>query len=99
LIRSQDILYEGIRGVPHIREPGSAVRVRTGAWRVFRPVWDMKRCVKCKQCWLYCPESAISWPSRPRVDYGVCKGCAICAQVCPAKAITMVRETREAAGP
>jgi len=28
----------------------------------------------------------------PRIDYEYCKGCGICAQVCPTKAISMVEE-------
>ena len=93
MIQEKGLKYEGIKGVPHIRIPGSAAKADTGSWRVFKPVWDMRKCIKCKQCWLYCPESAIAWKGFPKVDYRVCKGCAICAQVCPAKAIEMVRDT------
>ncbi len=84
--------YDGINGVPLIKDPGNARKVHTGSWRVFKPVWDMKKCIRCRQCWLYCPESAISWKSLPKVDYSICKGCGICSQVCPSKAIEMVRD-------
>jgi 2-oxoisovalerate ferredoxin oxidoreductase delta subunit len=41
---------------------------------------------------MFCPEGAIKW--RPDVgdiefDFGFCKGCGICANECPTKAITM----------
>ncbi|MGM0788312.1 MAG: 4Fe-4S binding protein [Thermodesulfobacteriota bacterium] len=29
----------------------------------------------------------------PTIDYEYCKGCEICAEECPADAITMVEET------
>ena len=93
MIPESKLRYERLRGVPHIREPGNAVRMMTGSWRVFKPVWNMDRCTKCKQCWVFCPETAIKWRDRPEVDYDVCKGCGICSQVCPAGAIKMVRDS------
>ena len=95
MIESTKLKYDGVKGIPYMDKPGSARKVHTGTWRVFKPVWDMKKCIKCMQCWLYCPESAIAWKSLPRVDYHTCKGCGICAQVCPSKAIEMVRDTHE----
>jgi len=48
-------------------------------------------------CWFFCPENTIDvvevdGKSMPRIDYEYCKGCGICAQVCPTKAISMVEE-------
>ncbi len=63
----------------------------TTPWRFTRPVIDMKKCIDCKLCHLYCPDGAIDF-SPIRVDYSYCKGCAICAVVCPTKAIKMVSE-------
>ncbi|MEM1544855.1 MAG: 4Fe-4S binding protein [Candidatus Methanomethylicia archaeon] len=65
----------------------------TGYWRTFKPVINKSKCIKCLLCWIYCPEGTII-----RVDDGVevnymyCKGCGICANECPAKAIEMVLE-------
>ena len=87
LVKEDEIEYHGVRGIPHVREPGNAVRRRTGDWRVFRPEIDLKKCVKCKMCFLMCPDSAIFWKGAPEIDYHVCKGCLICAEICPVKAI------------
>nr|WP_228546764.1 4Fe-4S dicluster domain-containing protein [Hyperthermus butylicus] len=51
-------------------------------------------------CWLYCPEHVIEMAAGrgprgqdiPVIDYEYCKGCGVCAQVCPVKAISMVSE-------
>jgi 2-oxoacid:acceptor oxidoreductase delta subunit (pyruvate/2-ketoisovalerate family) len=92
MLEESSLRYERVRGIPHIRDPGNAQRRNTGAWRVFRPVWDYSKCVKCKRCWLYCPEAAIAWKGKPMWLPRVCKGCMVCVEVCPAKAITKVRE-------
>ncbi len=73
---------------------------RTGSWRVERPIIDLERCTPAKKnksvchlCWLYCPDAVISKDIEPRIDLEYCKGCGICAEECPTKAITMVEES------
>jgi len=77
--------------------PGDAGR--TGSWRVERPVIDYSRCTPaklgkhaCHLCWLYCPDRTISKDIEPQIDLEYCKGCGICAEECPTKAIRMVAE-------
>jgi pyruvate ferredoxin oxidoreductase delta subunit len=75
---------------------------KTGDWRDMRPVYDPSKCIPCIKkkaacflCWLYCPEAIIK-PTIPiEIDLEYCKGCGICAEECPAKAITMVHEGGE----
>ncbi|MBU0898597.1 MAG: 4Fe-4S binding protein [Nanoarchaeota archaeon] len=95
MIEESKLRYERIRGVPHLRDPGNSVRSGTYKWRVFKPVWDMKKCTKCKQCWLFCPDTAIGWKGKPVWDKQTCKGCLVCVNVCPVKAITAVRDEHE----
>ncbi len=73
--------------------PLSALEYKTGDWKVFRPVIDEEKCVKCGNCWMFCPDSAIEWDGEgvPKPNYEYCKGCGICAEECPVKAIKMVR--------
>ena len=57
---------------------------------------DLKKCVNCLLCWIYCPDSAVSWTGRvQRVRPHHCKGCEMCAEVCPVDAVTMVPEEVE----
>ena len=79
--------------------PGVGEGGKTGEWRSSRPVIDDRKCLPakqnkpaCFQCWLYCPDAVISKTVPIRIDLEYCKGCGICAQVCPARAITMVNE-------
>ncbi|HEX4805515.1 MAG TPA: 4Fe-4S dicluster-binding protein [Conexibacter sp.] len=72
-----------------------AERVRTGGWRTgLRPEAELARCVDCLLCWLYCPDSAVvlDGTTFAGFDLDVCKGCEICAEMCPTGAIEMVAE-------
>jgi pyruvate ferredoxin oxidoreductase delta subunit len=76
-------------------DPGTAPRTATGGWRTGeRPVAEPARCIDCLLCWLYCPDSAIvlDGTAFTGIDLDTCKGCAICAEVCPVGAIEMVAE-------
>ncbi|MEM3404264.1 MAG: 4Fe-4S binding protein [Nitrososphaeria archaeon] len=77
-----------------ISEPAEGVAGKTGSWRLKRPVIDNARCIRCLICWIYCPDDTISIKEdgSVSVDYDYCKGCGICAQECPVKAITMMEE-------
>ncbi len=86
--------------------PGSSLTYTTGGWRLEKPVIDHSKCIMCRKCWLYCPDDAVveAWREaqgpRGRVfrmkvidfDFQYCKGCGVCADVCPTGAIKMVRE-------
>lgn len=96
LVEEKKIRYEGVKGVPHIREAGNALRHRTGNWRVFKPYINQKKCISCKTCFTFCPEGAIMWhDNKPHIDYDVCKGCLICKRECPVRAITAELDLHE----
>ena len=65
--------------------PGGAPRTQTGGWRTGeKPAADVSLCVNCLLCWLYCPR--LRGHARRDVhgfDLDYCKGCGICADVCP----------------
>lgn len=91
----------GWRDLPHagvILEAGNAEEYQTGDWRTFRPVRDEEKCTDCLLCWIYCPDSSVivSDGKVTGFDYDHCKGCGICAEMCPprVKAIEMVEERR-----
>jgi len=90
-----------------IVEAGNSARRRTGEWRVFRPVIDQERCIRCLICWMYCPDTAIRivdgkyttksgrvWDFSLEIDYDHCKGCGICVEECPIKVVDFVEEVR-----
>lgn len=102
--------YEGKRvqeELPPYRElpPGGVVtqEIReypeTGGWRNERPTFHEDLCVNCLLCWVHCPEPAILTDHQIMAgfDYRYCKGCGICAAVCPTGAIVMVEERGEGA--
>lgn len=73
-----------------ILEAGNAVAYHTGGWRAFRPVRGEADCTHCFQCWLYCPDSSILVDAENEkmmgFDLAHCKGCGLCAAVCPVNA-------------
>jgi pyruvate ferredoxin oxidoreductase delta subunit/oxalate oxidoreductase subunit delta len=65
----------------------------TGCWRVLRSVIDQEKCTKCKTCWIFCPDQSIQVTEEGlMVNLKYCKGCGICADVCPVGAIDRVPE-------
>jgi pyruvate ferredoxin oxidoreductase delta subunit len=77
-----------------IIKAGNSATYETGSWRSARPVRDVDKCTNCLICWVYCPDSSIltSDGKLTGIDYSHCKGCGICAEECPVKAIKMVDE-------
>lgn len=77
-----------------IHAGATSVEVRTGLWRILRPVIDYERCNHCWWvCSEFCPDSAIKVvDGRPEIDYDHCKGCLICVAQCPPHAIAAVPE-------
>ncbi|NSW86194.1 MAG: 4Fe-4S binding protein [Syntrophobacteraceae bacterium] len=72
---------------------------KTGDWRSSRPEIDITKCTPAKNqrpscfiCWLYCPEGVVKRTIPVEIDMDYCKGCGICAEECPTKAIRMVEE-------
>ncbi len=68
---------------------------KTGSWRIFKPLIDDKKCIKCLLCWKYCPDGCIEIDLEKNtiaINYDYCKGCGICATECKKNAIEMVRE-------
>jgi len=73
----------------------------TGDWRNKRPVMDRELCVSakrgeitCQLCWVYCPDGCIGRGIGPVIELEYCKGCGICAEMCPAGAIEMQPEAQ-----
>mgnify|MGYP001035703274 CR=1 FL=1 len=67
----------------------------TGDWRNYKPVRNPEKCNMCLTCHIYCPDGAIPFNKETGqigFDYDHCKGCGICANECPQKAIEMVLE-------
>lgn len=63
------------------------------SWRVEKPIVDPSKCTHCLICYMHCPDGTIVKGDRVvEIDYDFCKGCGICKQVCPFKAIEMEEE-------
>lgn len=81
-------------------KPSRGEAGRTGDWRSKRPVLVVaEKCsavkqgkVVCQLCWVYCPDACVSRGIGPVFDLEFCKGCGICAEVCPTGAIEMQDE-------
>ncbi len=73
---------------------GTAEMFETGDWRSLTPVVDRENCIDCMTCWIYCPDDCILFEDNKMVGFKLshCKGCGICAKMCPKKAITMTSE-------
>lgn len=77
-----------------VSRPATTKMAKTGSWRDFRPMVDQSKCIKCLRCWIFCPDACIERAEDDSisVNYDFCKGCGVCANECPARAIVMIRE-------
>ena len=75
---------------------GSTRNTKTGGWRAMKPVTDHAKCISCAICWVYCPDASRFKDTDGKFDFNAdfCKGCGICAEVCPVKCIKMVVEEK-----
>lgn len=78
-----------------ILEAGNSNEFKTGNWRSRRPVREVEKCIDCMICFTNCPDMAIKGDDGKfgHFDYDFCKGCGLCANVCPVKCIKMIDES------
>lgn len=79
-----------------ICEPATSKLFNTGDWRTMTPVFLEEKCTHCMYCIPYCPDSSIPVKDGKRLDFDFmhCKGCGICAKICPFHAIEFVKEEK-----
>jgi len=77
-----------------ITEKASSLDYKTGSWRSLRPILDTKKCINCMRCVIYCPDNCIpiKYNKRLETNLDYCKGCLICVEVCPVKALSSKKE-------
>ena len=93
---NEKISWQDITTGAEIYEPATSLLVETGDWRVMTPVFKEDDCKHCMLCVLYFPDSSIPVKHNKRRDFDLvhCKGCGICAKVCPFNAIEFVKEDK-----
>lgn len=95
LKKSSELLIGG-----KILEAGNSQQFKTGGWKSKKPVLDRSKCISCMRCVDFCPDMAIKSKEVlddkgikkmmiESIDLDHCKGCGICANECPVKAIVM----------
>ncbi|AHC51392.1 (4Fe-4S)-binding protein [Sulfolobus acidocaldarius SUSAZ] len=81
--------------VPAVPRGGRNEQFKRGTTKSERPTVNFDTCIKCKLCWIYCPDECFDETPDGYYDiaYDYCVGCGICAEVCPVKdCIVMVDE-------
>jgi len=75
--------------------PVELVLLKEEAMKEARRCLGLGECESCETCSLFCPDLCITRNEKTGevlIDLDYCKGCGICASVCPKGAIQMVLE-------
>jgi pyruvate ferredoxin oxidoreductase delta subunit len=66
-------------------------------WRALKPVFNPEHCIHCQFCWVFCPDTSIISKEKKfdSIDYGHCKGCGICVEVCPTTPKSLLMYTEQ----
>ncbi len=88
MLRSFDGAIDDIAGTAQEDRkysPNNSFTASVADWRIEKPIFNKDFCIDCQFCWIFCPD--ISIISRDKkmlgIDMDHCKGCGICAEVCP----------------
>jgi len=87
------IIFQSVDEMPSSPVSLGSMKInKTASWRSIRPIIIDAKCERCMICWKFCPEPAIQPTDPPTIDYDFCKGCGICIEECPCKAIIIEKE-------
>jgi pyruvate ferredoxin oxidoreductase delta subunit len=78
-----------------VAQPGTSRANKTGSWRTGKkPSFLHQKCNACDMCALCCPDGCVfgEGENTYRADFDYCKGCGICASICPVHDIEMIPE-------
>ena len=69
------------------------------SWRVDKPIFNIDVCIDCQNCWVWCPDTSILSRDKQMlgIDYDHCKGCAVCAEVCPTNPKSLIMFSEQTA--
>jgi pyruvate ferredoxin oxidoreductase delta subunit len=74
--------------VPAVPKGGRNPGYKTASSRTYKPEINYDQCVRCRTCWIFCPDGAIDMNEEgyPSLNYDYCTGCNICKNNCPVDA-------------
>ncbi len=69
------------------------------SWRVDKPIFNIDVCIDCQNCWVWCPDTSILSRDKQMlgIDYDHCKGCGVCAEVCPTNPKSLIMYSEQTA--
>lgn len=81
-------------------QPGTTRDQKKTGWRIYRPRFLQENCVGDRSCEILCPDGAVYHEGKRKfqVDLDACKGCGICAEMCPVGDIVMELEEEKPPG-